>query len=256
MTVGIVVVAAGAGTRLGASEPKAFVPVAGQPLIWYAVRSALRATDSTATGSTSPGSTNTGSSGTGSVGTGVISVAAVVVVVPASHTDEAAELVEPLSREFAVPVQVVPGGVERGDSVLIGLRWLPEDCAVVLVHDAARAFAPPALFARVAAAVDVATPAVVPGLPVVDTVKIVDATGRVTATPDRSSLRIVQTPQGFRRDVLERAHAQAGSSATDDATLVERLGAPVRVVAGELTAYKITTPEDLDFAARLAAQSG
>ncbi len=246
MTVGIVVVAAGAGTRLGAAEPKAFVPVAGKPLLWYAMRSALRATALPCASS----------SGTNSLSTELISVAAVVVVVPASHTDQAAELVEPLSREFAVPVQVVPGGVERGDSVLIGLRWLPDGCAVVLIHDAARAFAPPALFARVAAAVDVTTPAVVPGLPVVDTVKIVDAAGRVTATPDRSALRIVQTPQGFRRDMLERAHAEAGSSATDDATLVERLGAPVRVVEGELTAYKITTPEDLEFAARLAAQSG
>lgn len=216
MSVGIVIVAAGSGTRLGADVPKAFVTVAGRPLLEYAARSALAARP-----------------------------AAVVVAAPATHVDDAIEVLEPLSREHGIPVQVVPGGAERGDSVLAAVRWLPEECEVVLVHDAARAFAPPELFQRVAAAVSQESPAVVPGLAVIDTVKVVDGHGLVVATPDRDSLRIVQTPQGFRREVLLAAHAAYGSLATDDAGLVERLGRPVLVVDGDPAAHKITTPEDL-----------
>ena len=91
-----------------------------------------------------------------------------------------------------------------------------------------------------------------PGVPVVDTIKQVDSAGRVVATPERSSLRAVQTPQGFRRDVLERAHAES-SEATDDAGLVERLGEPVLVVEGDPRALKVTTPADLEAAARILA---
>ncbi len=222
MSVGVVIVAAGPGTRLGAAVPKAFVTVAGRPLLWYAVRSALLA-----------------------------GPAAVVVAAPGSHVDDAIALLEPLSREHGIPVQVVPGGVERGDSVLVAVRWLPAECDVVLVHDAARAFAPPELFERVAAAISEATAAVVPGLPVVDTIKAVDDDGLVTATLDRDRLRAIQTPQGFRRDVLLAAHAAHGSSATDDAGLVERLGRPVLVVDGDHAARKITTPADLQWAGDL-----
>ncbi len=207
---------------MGANLPKAFVTVAGRPLLWYAADAALRARPD-----------------------------AVVVAAPAAHLDQALAILEPLSRHHAIPVQVVPGGAERGDSVLAALRWLPDGCDVVLVHDAARAFAPAALFQRVAAAVSARVPGVVPGLSVVDTVKAVDADGLVTSTPDRASLRVVQTPQGFRRDVLVEAHARHGSVATDDAGLVERLGLPVLVVDGDPAAYKITTPADL---ARAEAQ--
>lgn len=143
------------------------------------------------------------------------------------------------------PVTVVPGGVLRGDSVRIGLDRLGPQVETVLVHDAARALAPPELFQRVAQAVRASCPAVVPGLPVVDTVKAVDPDGIVVGTPDRSSLRLVQTPQGFLREVLVRAHERFGSDATDDAALVERLGVPVRVVPGDRHAHKVTTQEDL-----------
>ena len=223
MSVGVVIVAAGPGTRLGAAVPKAFVTVAGRPLLWYAVRSALLA-----------------------------GPAAVVVAAPGSHVDDAIGLLEPLSREHGIPVQVVPGGVERGDSVLVAVRWLPAECDVVLVHDAARAFAPPELFERVAAAITEVTAAVVPGLPVVDTIKSVDADGIITGTPDRAGLRAVQTPQGFDAEVLRAAYA-SGLSATDDAALVETLGHHVRVVAGDPLAFKVTTPEDLARAERLVA---
>jgi 2-C-methyl-D-erythritol 4-phosphate cytidylyltransferase len=100
-----------------------------------------------------------------------------------------------------------------------------------------------------------AVPAVVPVLPVVDTVKVVDADGLVVSTPDRATLRIVQTPQGFRRDVLLAAHAAHGSLATDDAGLVELLGLRVGTVPGDPVALKVTTPEDLAYAERLLASA-
>ncbi|EWT03830.1 2-C-methyl-D-erythritol 4-phosphate cytidylyltransferase, partial [Intrasporangium chromatireducens Q5-1] len=149
-------------------------------------------------------------------------------------------------------VTVVAGGAERGDSVAAGLGALSGGVHVVLVHDAARCLAPSTVFARVIEAVRGGAAAAVPGLPVVDTIKEVDACGRVVGTPDRSRLRAVQTPQAFSRTVLERAHAVT-SDATDDAALVERLGEPVIVVPGDERALKITTREDLDRAARILA---
>src|SRR5439155_26395945 len=117
--------------------------------------------------------------------------------------------------------------------------------AIVLVHDAARALAPTDLVERVAAAVRAGHAAVIPLLPVVDTVKQVDLAGSVIGTVDRSALRIVQTPQGFRRSVLAQAHAAAVDEHTDDAGLVEKLGIPVTTVPGDDAAFKITTSADL-----------
>jgi len=120
----------------------------------------------------------------------------------------------------------------------------------------ARCLAPSDLFDRVIRGVRSGHPAVVPGLPVTDTVKVVDGQGRVLETPDRESLRGIQTPQGFLRDVLDHAHAHAQAhpglaSATDDAGLVERAGGNVRVVAGDHRALKITSPFDLTVARAL-----
>lgn len=157
------------------------------------------------------------------------------------------------SPRTAVAVTVVGGGAERGDSVRAGLQALTNAVDIVLVHDAARCLTPPEVFDRVVAAVVAGAVAVVPGVAVVDTIKAVDADGVVTATPDRASLRAVQTPQGFRRDVLERAHA-GHHGATDDAGLVERLGHPVLVIEGDPRALKVTTPADLETAARLLAR--
>jgi 2-C-methyl-D-erythritol 4-phosphate cytidylyltransferase len=214
--IGVVVVAAGAGARFGADVPKAFVTLHGRTLLAWSVEAAL----------------------------GCPNVACVVVVAPPSHLPEAERETAGYAR---VPVRVVPGGAERPDSVAAGLAALPSTVDVVLVHDAARAMAPPSLFTAVAAAVVAGAPAVVPGLPVVDTIKQVNETGTVVATPPRVALRAVQTPQGFRRDVLERAHAEAGPHpVTDDAALVEALGLPVLVVPGDPRAHKITTPDDLD----------
>ena len=235
--VGLIIVAAGSGRRLGAEVPKAFVPLAGVPILGHALRGALSCTD----------------------------VREVVIVAPEGWLDDADAVCRwarsqprppsqpsSASKEHLVGarVTVVPGGAERGDSVAAGLAALSDSIGVVLVHDAARCLTPPEVFERVIGAVRGGAVAVVPGLAVVDTIKQVDESGRVVGTPDRSLLRAVQTPQGFRRDVLERAHA-ATSDATDDAGLVERLGEPVVVVAGDPLALKITTREDLDHAARL-----
>jgi 2-C-methyl-D-erythritol 4-phosphate cytidylyltransferase len=201
-------------------QPKAFVRVAGATLIEHAVTRAFEAADTTQ----------------------------IVIVAPASHLREAGALVSDHSR--AGDVTVVAGGAERTHSVSAGLAALREDVDVVLVHDAARCLAPADLFDRLVASVRAGHDAVVPGLPVTDTIKQVDAQGRVVATPERSSLRAIQTPQAFRRVVLTQAHA-SGLEATDDAALVEGLGVAVTVVTGDDLAFKVTTQSDLERASRI-----
>lgn len=200
------------------------MPLAGVPLLGHALRGALSCD----------------------------AVSGVVVVAPAAHRGDAEDLADDVCRGLgsSVPVTVVVGGAERGDSVAAGLAVLGDGVEIVLVHDAARCLTPVAVFDRVVAAVAAGAVAVVPGIAVVDTIKQVDARGFVVGTPERSALRAVQTPQGFRREILERAHA-VSSAATDDAGLVERLGERVLVVDGDPRALKVTTPADLDAAARL-----
>lgn len=184
------------------------------------------------------------------------SVACIVVAAP---TGTAADVAADLAPVTDVPLHVVDGGPTRQESVAAALWALPDPYPIVLVHDAARAFAPPDLVERVAAAVRDGHDAVIPVLPVVDTIKQVDGDGYVTATPERATLRAVQTPQGFRRSVLEQAHRAARSPdgalpATDDAALVERIGARVFCVPGSAAAMKITNPADLATAELLAAE--
>ncbi|ATQ30646.1 2-C-methyl-D-erythritol 4-phosphate cytidylyltransferase [Rhodococcus ruber] len=211
-----IIPAAGRGVRLGESLPKAFVELDGRTMLDRAVEAML----------------------TSAV------VDRVVVVVPP-------DLVTSVAATAPPQVQVVAGGAERTDSVRAGLA-AAEDAAHVLVHDAARALTPPELFARIVAELRGGRRAVIPVLPVADTVKSVDGAGRVTGTPDRSALRAVQTPQGFAADLLRRANAGAGD-ATDDAGLVERLGESVYTVPGEPLAFKITTPLDLVLARAVLA---
>lgn len=144
---------------------------------------------------------------------------------------------------------VVAGGATRSDSVRAGLSAVPVEAAVVVVHDAARPLASPALFAAVVAAVRAGADGAVPGVPVTDTLKQVDG-ARVMATLPRHGLVAVQTPQAFRATALRAAHA-TGGSATDDAALVEAAGGNVVVVPGEHSNVKLTTPEDLAWADRL-----
>ena len=146
---------------------------------------------------------------------------------------------------------VVEGGATRAESVRRGLSVVPEDADVIIVHDAARPLASQALFRAVLNAVTMGgADGAIPALAVSDTIKVVDATRTVTATLDRTALVAVQTPQAFGADLLRRAHA-GGTEATDDAALVEALGATVRVVPGDPRNLKITTPADLDTAEHL-----
>ena len=185
----------------------------------------------------------------------------VVVAAPPDDVDHVAGLLE----RFAdlAQVVVVAGGATRSTSVLRALETLPDDVDVVLVHDAARALTPAALVESVDAAVRAGHPAVIPALPVVDTIKSLathpeKALPEVTSTVDRASLRAVQTPQGFRRDVLDAAYraavAESRLDATDDAGLVEAVGQPVAVVAGDERAFKITRPLDLLLADALLSE--
>jgi 2-C-methyl-D-erythritol 4-phosphate cytidylyltransferase len=212
--------AAGSGVRLGPGDPKALRLLAGRSLLFHAV-ARLRA---------------------------AASIDAVVVAVPAGCEQQIAQ---------ELSVVTVTGGATRQESVRAALDALAPEVDVVLVHDAARPLAPVALIEAVAAAVLGGAPAVVPGVPVDDTVKRVGADGIVHETPPRESLRAIQTPQGFRRSVLERAHAQQGASITDDAGLVELLGEPVLVIPGAADAFKITRLDDFARAeALLASQTG
>ena len=158
----------------------------------------------------------------------------VVLVLPAANVDRS----NPLE---------VAGGATRSESVRNGLAAVPENATVVCVHDAARPFASSRVFAAVIGAVAGGADAAVPGVPVVDTIKVVAADGTVMSTPDRSTLVAVLTPQAFRAASLRAAHA-AGAEGTDDAALVERLGGKVVVVPGEPRNRKITEPNDLAWA--------
>jgi 2-C-methyl-D-erythritol 4-phosphate cytidylyltransferase len=163
----------------------------------------------------------------------------VVVVVPAEHAE----------REGGVA-----GGETRSASVRAGLAAVPDDAAVVCVHDAARPFASTSLFERVIDAVRSGADGAIPGVPVSDTIKVVDD-GVVVDTPDRSRLVAVQTPQAFRASVLRAAH-EGEPAATDDAALVEAIGGTIVVVDGEPENRKITRAEDLAWARRHVATTG
>ncbi len=217
MSVGVLVPAAGSGVRLGPGGPKALRLLAGEPLLLHAVRG-LRAASC---------------------------VGPVVVAAPAADVEAVVQLLRGLD------VVVVAGGAERQESVGRALAAVPPDIPVVLVHDAARALTPPELIESVAAAVRDGRPAVIPVLPVVDTIKQVGPGEIVHGTVDRSVLRSVQTPQGFRHDVLAEAHANAADPLTDDAGLVEKAGIEVTCVPGSELAMKITRPLDLILAEAL-----
>ncbi len=149
----------------------------------------------------------------------------------------------------------VAGGTTRSASVRAGLRAVPEDADVICIHDAARPLASRELYLRVIDAVLAGADAAIPGVPVTDTIKVVDPRGRVTATLDRAKLVAVQTPQAFRASVLRAAHAGA-DEATDDAALVEGLGGTVVVVPGADANRKITRPDDLEWARRVVGPIG
>ena len=145
------------------------------------------------------------------------------------------------------PYRVTAGGAERQHSIANALRLLPEETEVVLVHDGARPLVSAAVIERVAGEAR-ESGAAAAGVPEKNTIKVVDAAGWILSTPDRKALWSIQTPQGFRRDILTQAYARAaadGFLGTDDASLVERIGVRVKVVMGAYSNLKITTPEDM-----------
>jgi 2-C-methyl-D-erythritol 4-phosphate cytidylyltransferase len=247
-----VLVAAGSGTRLGHDKPKALVLLRGEPLFAHAARALVAGL------APSPGAPP----GPPAPPAGAAPVPWLVVAAPADHLDAVATALAGL--RLAATIRVVAGGATRQASVAAALAVLPADVDVVLVHDAARPTVPADVVARVLAAVRSGHGAVVPGIAVVDTVKRVGPGEHVlpvTQTVPRAELRAVQTPQGFARELLDRAHRAAAASAddesvaaSDDAGLVERLGERVWVVPGDERAAKITTARDLAVAELLLSR--
>ncbi len=221
-----ILLAAGQGKRLkqAPNDPsKQFILYKGQPLFWHSARTLAA----------------------------VPRIDGIVFVFPADEIDWAAAMVENLqqSGRLGLPYKIVTGGAERQDSVWCALQVLPPECATVLVHDAARPFASARLVNTVLDALAQGHAGVVPGLEPSDTIKIVNASGQSVSTPPRSSLRYVQTPQGFNRNALVQAHEEAktrGLQVTDDASMLEGCGMPVQIVPGEPANHKITKPEDLE----------
>jgi len=229
--VAVILAAAGAGVRLGPGDPKGLRRLGDRPLLVHAVQRVVA----------------------------VPAVGYLVVAAPRHLTDTVRDLVTaallrgsdgaaPSPPEFGV----VPGGENRRGSVAAALSSVPADFDIVLVHDAARALAPPSLVEQVAAEVRKGHDAVIPVVPVTDTVVGAEPDGGYVGHLDRSTLRAVQTPQGFRRAVLERAHATVtDDTLTDDAGMVSRIGVRPHLVPGCDLAFKITTRHDLEVAAAL-----
>ncbi|MEU9555684.1 2-C-methyl-D-erythritol 4-phosphate cytidylyltransferase [Streptomyces fumanus] len=228
----VVIPAAGRGVRLGPGAPKALRTLGGTPMLVHAVR-AMAASRA---------------------------VSLVVVVAPPDGATEVKSLLAAHSLPERTDVTVVPGGASRQESVRLGLDALPPEYDVVLVHDAARPLVPVDTVDSVIEAVRAGAPAVVPALPLADTVKEVAPAGTpgepepVLGTPERARLRAVQTPQGFDRAVLVRAHATVTENVTDDASMVEQLGLTVVAVPGHEEAFKVTRPLDLVLAEAVLAR--
>ncbi len=205
--IAAIIAAAGSGERFGAPIPKALIHLGDKTLLARAVANLAPVVDQ------------------------------IIVTAPAGYESAIQEIV-------GDEVTVITGGSTRSESVRLGLAEVNSAAEFVLVHDAARALASTALAQSVIDALRAGDVAVIPALPEVDTVKIIDDAGYVLSTPERSSLRKVQTPQGFSYSVLKAAHS-IPQDATDDAVLVADAGHKVRIIAGEESALKITTPSDL-----------
>lgn len=211
-----IVLAGGSGSRMGADRNKVLLELCGEPVI---IRS-VRAFEGLVKG---------------------------VVLV---SRKEDIPLMQSAMAAAGQAVTIVSGGNTRQASVWNGLCALPEDCTHVLIHDGARCLVDADTIRRCMASVEACGTGVA-AIPAIDTIKQVDADETVTATPDRSSLRAVQTPQGFTLELIRRAHLEAqaeGFLGTDDASLVERLGIPVRLTLGDRRNIKLTTPEDMKMA--------
>ena len=225
--VGVVIVAAGSGSRTGSTELKQFRWVAGKPMLLHSVEAFLARGD----------------------------VISLVCVLPKSHAgDPPPWLFQADTERLLLSV----GGRTRGESVVAGLEDLPDEVSIVVIHDAARPFVDAETIDRVIAQARAGTGAIA-AVPVVDTIKEIEESGRIVRTVNRSTLWRAQTPQAFPRAMIERAYAEAARdrrSATDDAALCEAIGLPVVVVEGSERAMKITHDGDFERADALARGQG
>jgi 2-C-methyl-D-erythritol 4-phosphate cytidylyltransferase len=224
MRASAILLAAGLGTRLGGGTPKAFVNLGSVSLLVRVLQS-LAAT---------------------------AAVQEIVVTVPAGTEQRARGQVQ--AAQIQLPVKIVAGGPERQDSVRVALGLTSAESELVVIHDAARPFATPAMFSACIAAA-AANGAAIAAIPVKDTLKRVEGQ-TIVSTLAREGLWHAQTPQAFRRDLLWRAHEEAfrdSVTATDDACLCERLGIAVQIVPGSATNLKITSPDDLQIGEAIAA---
>lgn len=223
---GVVVVAAGRGTRMGTKESKQYLTLRDKPILVHTLE----------------------------LFEAMEEVAEVVLVAGSGEEERCRRL----AAEYGLSkvTAVVSGGSERQHSVYNGVRAVSERTEWVMVHDAVRPFVTPSAVRACCSAAEKAGAAVL-AVPVKDTIKQVNESGVIVSTPDRRSLWAIQTPQAFRRELLMEAHEKAreeGFIGTDDAMVVERLGAPVVVAEGDYTNIKITTPDDLPYAEFLLAQ--
>jgi len=226
MKASAIIVAAGSGVRLGLNEPKAFTDLAGVSLIARSLRTL----------------------------SSVQAIGEAVVTAPAGM--EAAMRAQAAISGLRIPVKITAGGAERQDSVRTALELVSAEAEIVVVHDAARPFATPAIFTACIEAAARSGGAVA-AMALADTLKRAE-NGVITGTMPRAGLWQAQTPQAFRRRLLAEAHARAVREqiqATDDASLVERLGATIEIVQGSPLNLKITTPDDLRIAAAIARES-
>jgi 2-C-methyl-D-erythritol 4-phosphate cytidylyltransferase len=227
MKASAIIVAAGSGSRLGCGQPKAFITLCGRPMLYYSLAAAAK----------------------------VPAIDEAVIAVPPAMESRAQQMAAEAG--LGCPVKVTAGGAERQDSVRIALALTSAESEVVIVHDAARPLAEPALFeaclesaARFGGAIA--------AIAVADTLKRA-ADETITATVERLGLYQAQTPQAFRRELLVRAHDRAVRehlNATDDADLVERVGGTVKLVEGSALNLKVTTPIDLEIAEALLGRRG
>ena len=218
MKILALILAAGRGKRMGTAKNKSYLLLAGKPIVYHTLfefeRSPL--------------------------------IDEIVLIVGNDEVEHArSSIVDAF--QFTKVSTIVVGGLKRQDSVLAGLRAIKGDSEVVMVHDGVRPFISQALLQKTGQAMEASGAAIV-AVPVKDTIKTVSPQREVLTTLDRSTLWAIQTPQAFRRDILEKAFEKAiddGFYATDDAALVERLGEKVTIVEGSYENIKITTPEDL-----------
>ncbi|MGH7907282.1 MAG: 2-C-methyl-D-erythritol 4-phosphate cytidylyltransferase [Candidatus Binataceae bacterium] len=223
MKASAIIVAAGSGVRLGSSVPKAFVVLGRYPLLYYSLRTIASVPD----------------------------IDEVVVAAPSGMESRVHSIAA--EADLPVPLKVAPGGIERQDSVRIALALTGAETECVIVHDAARPFAPAALFLECLNAAAQYGGAVA-AIPVSDTLKR-GLNSTISATLPRIDLYQAQTPQAFRRPLLIKAHERAAGeeiAATDDAELVERIGGELKIVGGSAINLKITTPADLEIARAIA----